>query len=718
MSVARLLPITWTLILAAGCSHQPDPAPTVSAALNAGDLEEAETRLHHSEMHAAPEVRNPLALRVVYPAPHDVVRVRDSSFLFGSVADGSVRLAINGSPVRVWPNGAWLAWIPFPADTLMEFRIEARTEADSSILVYQVRRDRGSLPRELRAGAAWIDSVTLSPQGQVWLPRGEYVTLSVRAAEGSDVRVRLANGRQVRLLPQNNWEEVLPALRAFDRDTNKLRTRQEVRYVGVLRGHALGPDPGPVLRGPSAALVRVLARAALRCVTGAPCPSAYEDLVSPDSDWAVVEAALAGDTVRLRWPLQVSLLDTLPIVTEFDDDTTGRGATDSMTPGRATPAGTYSWFFPNGTRAVVTGRVNDDLRVRLSPISEAWVPVAEARPLPTGIPEPRATVGSVTLTPANDRVSLRIPLTARVPFQVIETDRSLALRFYSAVGDVDWMRQGSDSLVQRLAWAQSGKGEVTLTVDFSAPIWGYRTRWSRNDLLLDIRRPPRILAKNPLRGRMIAVDPGHPPLGATGPTGLREAEANLTVALQLRALLEAAGSRVVMTRTTDTALDLWPRITLADTAGAEMLVSIHNNALPDGVNPFTNNGTSVFYNQPRSVPLASEIQRALVARLKLPDLGISRADLAMVRPTWMPSVLVEGMFIIHPDQEAALRSSAGTLQYARGVYAGIRRFLQDQAQDQSSGNVGQQGSVASPKANRSPSARAHGAGAPDGGLAP
>jgi N-acetylmuramoyl-L-alanine amidase len=711
------------LTIALGCSHQPDPRPTVSAAIPSGSelpaaSEPPESLVHRSEMHAAPGIADPLGLRVVYPASHDVVRVRDSSFLFGSVAGGNVRVSVNGLPVRVWRNGAWLAWVPFPADTLMDFTIEARTETDSSVLVYRVRRDRGSLPREIRLGAAWIDSVSLSPQGQVWLPRSDYITLSARAAEGSDVRVRLADGRQVRLLPQKDWEEVLPALRAFDRDTNKLRTRQEVRYVGVLRGRAVGPDPGPVLRGPSASLVRVLARAAVRCVTGASCPAPYAELVSPDSAWAVVDVALAGDTVRMRWPLQVALLDTLPIVAELDDDTTGQGTTDRLTPGRATPAGTYSWFFPTGTRVVASGRVNDDLRIRLSPGSEAWVPVAEARALPPGMPEPRATVGSVTLTPANDHVSLRIPLTARVPFQVTETARSLALRFYSAVGDVDWIRQGSDSLVQQVAWTQSARGEVTLTVDLSSPVWGYRTQWSRNDLLVEIRRPPRILAANPLRGRVIAVDPGHPPLGATGPTGLREAEANLAVALKLRSLLEAAGARVLMTRTTDTALDLWPRIALADTGGADLLVSIHNNALPDGVNPFTNNGTSVFYNQPRSAALASEIQRALVARLRLPDLGISRADLAVIRATWMPSALVEGMFMILPDHEAALRTPRGTRQYARGVYEGIRRFLQDHARAQPAGSVGRPGSVASPKANPSPSTRAPGASAPDGGVAP
>jgi N-acetylmuramoyl-L-alanine amidase len=146
-------------------------------------------------------------------------------------------------------------------------------------------------------------------------------------------------------------------------------------------------------------------------------------------------------------------------------------------------------------------------------------------------------------------------------------------------------------------------------------------------------------------------------------------------------MLRKEGARVLMTRTTDSAVDLWPRVQLADTGGAELLVSIHNNALPDGVNPFTNNGTSVFYNQPRSVPLALEVQRALVRRLGLPDLGISRGDLAVVRPTWMPSVLCEGMFVILPDQEITLRSPRGQWLYAKGVFDGIVRFLEQRSRD-------------------------------------
>jgi N-acetylmuramoyl-L-alanine amidase len=660
----------------------------------------------------------PIALRVVYPAPEDRVRVRDSSFLLGSVSSGNVRVTINGSRVRVWPNGAWLAWLPFPTDSVMQFRIDARRGQDSTVLTYAVRRDPRFLPGEVSSGRAWVDSMSLSPRGQLWVPPGEYMTLSARAVEGATVRVELPDGSTVRLLPQRQPEEVLPAIRAFEHDTAKLRTPDEVRYVGVIRGKRLGPDPGPVLRGLSPGLIQVLGRAVLRCATGASCPTPYADLLSPDTGWAVIEVQFQGDTVRARWPLQVALLDSLPVVTEFDDDTTGTGRTDSLTPGRATPGGTYQWFFPTGTRARVTARVNDDVRIRLSPDADAWVPAADARPLPAGLPAPSAIVGSVTQTSRRDRVALRIPLTQRVPFQVIEGERSLSLRFYSAVGDVDWIRYSRDTLIQRLSWSQSGTDELTFTVDLTQPIWGYRTRWDRNDLVFEVRRPPRISAADPLRGRRIAIDPGHPPLGATGPTGLREADANLAVALALRTLLQKEGARVVMTRTTDTAVDLWSRVALADTSGAELLVSIHNNALPDGINPFTNNGTSVFYNQPRSLPLAAEIQRSLVRRLGLPDLGISRADLALIRPTWMPAVLSEGMFLILPEQEVRLRSATGQRLYARGLLDGIRSYLRIRARRQASNDVGRLGSEASPKAHSSKPPRVSADRLPARGVAP
>jgi N-acetylmuramoyl-L-alanine amidase len=611
-----------------------------------------------------PAVEGPLQISVVYPAATDLVDARDSSFLFGSVGTGKATLVINGQPVRVWPNGAWLAWLPVPADSVLDFHLIARTAIDSAVLDYPVRRVRRFLPP---ARPVWIDTLSFAPSARAWWPAEEYLPVSVRAAEGSAVRLRLPGGAVVPLVAERAPEDVPWGVRAFDGDTSNLATpvRAE-RFTGALRGVTLGGVAGPMV-GPGSG-DRAAGSGCCRRLDPAPI---------------TVEAIRGADTARAAWPLQLDLLDSVPLVVEFNDDTAGRGDTDSLTVGRARPGATYAWFFPTGTRTVATGRLGDDVRVRLSRGQDAWVPAADVIPLPRGTPFTRATVGSVTLTPRVDRLQLRIPLSQRVPFRVEEEEQRLRVRFYSAVGDVNWMRYGpADPYLSRLSWQQAASDEVTIDLDLAAPVWGYRARWSRNDLVLEVRRPPRIDPGHPLRGRFIVVDPGHPPAGAMGPTGLREAEANLAVALRLKAMLEEGGATVLMTRTSDVPLDLLPRVKLADSVGADILVSIHNNALPDGVNPYTNNGSSVYYNHPRSIPLAQAIEAELVTRLGLRDLGTGRGDLALVRPTWMPAVLTEGLFMMLPDQESALRQPAGQQRYAEAVAAGIVTFLRGVATGQ------------------------------------
>jgi N-acetylmuramoyl-L-alanine amidase len=638
-----------TVFLAAGCARRapsagPIPIPTA-----------ADTAPLPSRLPPVAPVRGPLALRVVYPPTDAVLQVRDSTFLFGSSGSGDAAVTINGQPARVWPNGAWLAYVALPADSIVPLQIVARTATDSARVIYPLRRAVPEAGRRT-VGGAWIDSLSLSPVGRAWVGRNEYVALRARAAEGAQVRLVLADGTVVPLVPQPEPVEVPVAVRAFERDTavpTPALTRD--RYVGLLRGRAVGPDPGPVVAFP-----------------GGTSP--------PDTNWATVEAIAGADTARVHWPLQVAVLDSIPVTVEFDDDTSGTGTSDSLTVGRAIPGGTYAWFFPTGTRGQVSGRRNDELRLRLGADAEAWVPAADARPLAPGGPAPAAVVGSVRLIARPDRVSLRIPISQRVPFRVEEGERTLAVTFYGAVGDVDWMRYGAtDSLVRRLTWRQDATDQVTLSLELGMPVWGYRSRWDRADFVLDVRRPPAIDAGHPLRDRVIAIDPGHPPGGATGPTGLREAEANLGVALEVERLLTAEGAKVIMTRTSDSVVDLWPRVARAEQAGAEVLVSIHNNALPDGLNPFINHGTSVYYHSPRSVPLARTTQAALVRRLGLRDLGIGWGDLALVRGTWMPSILTEGLFMMLPDQEAALRTPQGRGLYAQAVVDGLRSYLHDWA---------------------------------------
>jgi N-acetylmuramoyl-L-alanine amidase len=596
--------------------------------------------------------RDSLRITVVYPSPTDIIQSHDSAFLFGAVRGGrdSVRLAINGQSVPVLANGAWIAWLPLPDDTLAQFVMAASDGADSSRRVFIARIAPQFRPPAGRA--AWIDTTSFTPAGSLALPRDEGIPLSVQAASGATVRLVLPWGSSVPLVPDTLPAGLPAGVRAFVIDTAPHRHVPATgRYVGWL---------------PAAAL----------CADGR-------------TGCATLVVTAGTDTATARWPLGVTLVDmTFPTVVVLDDDTAHTGTTDSLTAGRAVPHGTYNWFFPTGTVAVESGRWNDQVRLRLSRATVAWVNAADVVPLPPGTPPPGGVVSSVRLASGPKSVTLRVPLPARLPYQITERERSLTLRLYGGASDINWMQYGegggaagTDPLVTRMSYAQPAADEVTITLELARRVWGSRARFDGRDLLLEVRRPPAFDRERPLRGRTVVLDPGHPPLGARGPTELWEPVATLAVAFKAQSLLERAGATVLLTRIDSTPIELFPRTHFAELHDADVLVSIHANALPDGVNPFINSGTSVYYFQPRSTRLARELDRALVTEFGVRDLGIGRGDYALVRPSWMPAALTEGLFIMLPEQEALLASEDGQWRYARGVVRGIENFLRERARE-------------------------------------
>jgi len=620
-------------LVAAGCASgggavAPSPRPPTPAAASAESLR----------------------VTVEYPGPTDVLEAHDSAFLYGAVRGrAGATLTVNGARVPVLGGGGWIAWVPLPDDTAAYFRLVASAGVDSQVVIFRARIAPRFHPPQDRA--AWIDTQSFSPRGRIALPPGEGIRLGVRAAPGAMLLLRRLHGPPIPLVPDTAPEELPWGVRAFARDSVAIRAplpARADRYVGWLPADWLCAD------------------APAGCVT--------------------LEAQTASDTARVVWPLSVTLLDPArPTVVVLNDDTAHTGTTDSLTVGKAVPGGTYNWFFPTGTRAVESGRWNGQVRLQLSRAAVAWVNAADVVPLPAGTPPPGGTVGSVRLVSGTSSVTLRVPLPDRVPYQIAEEDRALTLRLYGVASDINWMQYGAehaagvDPLVRRLSYAQPAADEVTIRIELTRSVWGYRSRFDGRDLLLEIRRLPDIDRGRPLRGRIIVLDPGHPPVGATGPTGLWEPVPTLAVARKAQTLLERAGATVLLTRTDSLPVDLYPRTRFAERHDADVLVSIHLNALPDGVNPFVNNGTSVYYFQPRSVELARRLDRALVAELGLRDLGIGRGDYALVRPTWMPAALTEAAFIMMPDQEELVRSEEGQWRYARGLARGIEEFLRDAA---------------------------------------
>ena len=67
------------------------------------------------------------------------VEARDSNFIFGSIGNGQARLWINGAPVTVSPNGAFLAWLPVPPTETPRYELLAVDGADTVRVEHPVR---------------------------------------------------------------------------------------------------------------------------------------------------------------------------------------------------------------------------------------------------------------------------------------------------------------------------------------------------------------------------------------------------------------------------------------------------------------------------------------------------------------------------------------------------------------------------------------------------
>ena len=150
---------------------------------------------------------------------------------------------------------------------------------------------------------------------------------------------------------------------------------------------------------------------------------------------------------------------------------------------------------------------------------------------------------------------------------------------------------------------------------------------------------------------------------------------SLGIALAFREKLQSKNVRVIMTRDDSSHVPLYDRPAIAKINDADLFISIHNNAVPDGVNPFTNHGTSSYYYHPHSIDLARAIHAEMIEATRLPDFGLFHGNLAVNRPTQYPAVLVECAFQIIPEHEAMLKTDDFRKRVARAIVTGIEKFL-------------------------------------------
>lgn len=338
---------------------------------------------------------------------------------------------------------------------------------------------------------------------------------------------------------------------------------------------------------------------------------------------------------------------------------------------RWTPGGILALPLPQGIRLPADAETSGALRLRLAKGVAVWVPRAEVEDAP-----PRRSVPVVTdprLRESATQSFLDVTVAEPLLTTVELVGRHLRWTLFGAKSAVTRPMPESHGLVRGVTVRESKDGPVFIDVALGAPVLGWRTTWGQGRARLELRPVP--VAANGLTGLVVALDPGHPPGGTIGPTGLAEDSVTRAVAIEAAKRLRALGARPVLTRGDARPISLEARIALAEKAGAQLFVSIHANAPGDGRPPWSVDGTRVFWLQPQARRLAESLEDSVAAALHLEGSGIIHSDLAVTRATWFPAVLVEGTGLTMPAREAYLRSPRGIAKYAAGIVAGIQGWL-------------------------------------------
>jgi N-acetylmuramoyl-L-alanine amidase len=229
--------------------------------------------------------------------------------------------------------------------------------------------------------------------------------------------------------------------------------------------------------------------------------------------------------------------------------------------------------------------------------------------------------------------------------------------------------------------------------------------------------PPTLAQQLGLRFRRIVLDPGHGghDPGAIGVDGLQEKEIALDIAMRLRRILmDELDLDVVMTRDADVFVPLEERTAIANTAKADIFLSIHCNSSRRsrlrGIETFFLNLASsreaaetaalenmstvarvadfektmldllMSMKMDESSRLAQVIQSELYTKVRKShkdsvNLGVKQAPFVVLIGARMPSVLSEVSFINHPVEGKRLALEEYRDLIAASLASGIKRYI-------------------------------------------
>ncbi len=171
-----------------------------------------------------------------------------------------------------------------------------------------------------------------------------------------------------------------------------------------------------------------------------------------------------------------------------------------------------------------------------------------------------------------------------------------------------------------------------------------------------------------VRFSTVVIDAGHGGKdGGSVWNGLIEKKLCLDVAKRVEAGLKSSGLKTVMTRRTDTFVELDQRTRIANRVPSAVFVSIHFN----GSRQTIISGGEVYYRSSRGRLLASAISRFIKSRVRGGTRGIFQGNYKVLRGTQMPAVLVECGYLSNKREALRCADPAHRQKLADAIVSGL-----------------------------------------------
>ncbi|MDD2431805.1 MAG: N-acetylmuramoyl-L-alanine amidase [Firmicutes bacterium] len=330
----------------------------------------------------------------------------------------------------------------------------------------------------------------------------------------------------------------------------------------------------------------------------------------------------------------------------------------------------------SNAKVEITGRVGDYYKITPAKTFSAWTHRDNLRFLGDGIAPSKAVINSVSVTKSGEtytNVSFSLSEPVFYTITPLVSEPALLVTFYnttSGVYNIAWRKDAE--YVKLITPMQVTDDILQYRIDLKGnTIYGYDADFSGNVLSLKLKSEFSPF----LDDKKVTIDPGHgPDSGAVGPTGLKERDLNLEIAMELKSLLEDAGCKVFLTRDQNYnyALGLYDRVDFAERYQTDLFVSIHNNAASNR----SAHGTEAYYYTPFSQELSRLSVKYMHEHQGSEYRFYAHRSFAVIRQWTMPAILTEGDFVSNYGIEAWQKSGDFSTKNAEAIFMAIREFVQ------------------------------------------